>query len=120
MGSRCTPRQPAEHLRMVTRNRLWPARDPRHNAGSSERMRLLLFELRPPLLQEQGLATALQARLKAVETRAGLLTDFESNGTDLRRLAPEMEQELYRLAQEALNNILKHAHAERVRVRLAI
>jgi len=81
-------------------------------------MRLLIYELRPPLLEEYGLAAALRTRLKTVETRAGLVTDFESDGQE--RLAPEMEQELYRLAQEALNNVLKHAHAQRVQVRLAI
>jgi signal transduction histidine kinase len=80
-------------------------------------MRLLLFELRPPLLQEHGLAAALRARLQAVETRAGLTTELECPGAE--RLPPDTEQELYRLAQEALNNVLKHAHAGRVRVRLA-
>jgi signal transduction histidine kinase len=80
-------------------------------------MRLLLFELRPPLLHEQGLAAALHARLRAVESRAGLVTDFSSE-TD-ERFAPQTEQELYRVAQEALNNVLKHAHAARVSVRLA-
>jgi signal transduction histidine kinase len=81
-------------------------------------MRLLIYELRPPLLEEYGLAAALRARLKAVETRAGLVTDFV--GEEDERLTPEAEQELYRLAQEALNNVLKHAHAQHVRVRLEI
>jgi signal transduction histidine kinase len=81
-------------------------------------MRLLLFDLRPPLLQEHGLAAALHARLQAVEARAGLVTDFDCQGEE--RLAPEKEQELYRLAQEALNNVLKHAHAGRTSVRLAV
>jgi signal transduction histidine kinase len=81
-------------------------------------MRLLLFELRPPLLQEYGLAPALRARLQAVEVRAGLVTEFECENEE--RLSPEREQELYRLAQEALNNVLKHAHASRVSVRLGI
>jgi signal transduction histidine kinase len=81
-------------------------------------MRLLLFELRPPLLQEQGLAAALRARLRAVEGRAGLATAFE--GEDVPRLRPEVEQELYRVAQEALNNVLKHAHASRAAVRLDV
>jgi signal transduction histidine kinase len=81
-------------------------------------MRLLLFELRPPLLQEHGLAAALQTRLRAVEARAGLATAFE--GGDVDRLRPEVEQELYRVAQEALNNVLKHAHASRATVRLGI
>jgi signal transduction histidine kinase len=79
-------------------------------------MRLLLSELRPPLLEEYGLLGALRARLRAVEARAGLVT--EVRGDDAVRLAPEVEQELYRLAQEALNNVLKHAQAGRITVRL--
>jgi signal transduction histidine kinase len=80
--------------------------------------RLLLFELRPPLLEERGLAAALRTRLQAVESRAGLLTQF--TGDNAVRLAPETEQELYRLAQEALNNVLKHAHARCVAVHLIV
>jgi signal transduction histidine kinase len=79
-------------------------------------MRLLLYELRPPLLEEQGLAAVLRSRLHAVEGRAGLATEFNSVGDE--RLPVDKEQELYRLAQEALNNVLKHAHATRVSVRL--
>ncbi len=79
-------------------------------------MRLLLLDLRPPLLEERGLAGALQARLQAVEARAGLITELQGDGA--ARLPPETEQELYRLAQEALNNVLRHAHANRVTVRL--
>ena len=81
-------------------------------------MRLLLFELRPPLLEEHGLAAALRARLQAVEARAGLTAEFACRGEG--RLAPEREQELFRVVQEALNNVLKHAHARHVRVRLEL
>lgn len=81
-------------------------------------MRLLVFELRPPLLQERGLAAALRARLQAVEARAGVVSEFACDGDP--RLEPDQEQELYRLAQEALNNVLKHAHAARVAVRFGI
>jgi signal transduction histidine kinase len=81
-------------------------------------MRLLLFELRPPLLEEHGLAAALKARLQAVEMRAGLVTRFDCEAE--QRLSPDKEQELYRVAQEALNNVLKHAQAARVDVRLAV
>jgi signal transduction histidine kinase len=81
-------------------------------------MRLLLFELRPPLLEEHGLFGALQSRLGAVESRAGLTTQLDGEGAE--RLAPETEQELYRMAQEALNNVLKHAHAQHVAVRLDV
>jgi signal transduction histidine kinase len=81
-------------------------------------MRLLLYELRPPLLEEHGLAAALRARLQTVETRAGLEIAFECRGEE--RLAPDDEQALFRVALEALNNVLKHAHAHRVQVRLEL
>jgi signal transduction histidine kinase len=81
-------------------------------------MRLLLYELRPPLLEEHGLAAALRTRLQSVETRAGLEVGFDCQGD--QRLPVDQEQELYRLAQEALNNVLKHAHASRVQVRLDV
>jgi signal transduction histidine kinase len=76
-------------------------------------MRLLLFELRPPLLDELGLAGALKARLQAVEARAGLETEFTDHSAG-QPLGQSTEQELFRVAQEALNNVLKHAHATRV------
>ena len=78
-------------------------------------MRLLIFELRPPVLEE-GLVSALQARLEAVESRAGLKTEFNFEGEI--RLPPEIEEGLYRIAQEALNNALKHAQAHGITVSL--
>jgi signal transduction histidine kinase len=81
-------------------------------------LRLVLFELRPPVLQEHGLAAALSARLQTVEARSGLSTAFALEGD--ARLAPDEEQELYGLAQEALNNVVKHAHAAHVSVRLSL
>jgi signal transduction histidine kinase len=79
-------------------------------------MRLLVFELRPPILEELGLAAALQARLQAVEGRAGLKTEFKTNLEE--RLPLDVEEGLYRIAQEALNNALKHAQARYIRVHL--
>jgi signal transduction histidine kinase len=81
-------------------------------------MRLLLFELRPPLLEQQGLAAALRSRLQAVESRSGLKADLECVGEG--RLSAETEHELFRLTQEALNNVLKHAHARAVQVRVEL
>lgn len=94
-----------------------------HEIGETARealgeMRLLLYQLRPPLLEERGLAGALRSRLGAVEARAGLTATFHGEGAE--RLSPEVEQELYRVAQEALNTVLKHAHARRVDVRLDV
>jgi PAS domain S-box-containing protein len=79
-------------------------------------MRLLIFELQPPLLEQEGLAGALRARLERVEARAGLKTEFEAVAE--RPLSPSVEAELYAVAQESLNNALKHAQADQITVRL--
>jgi NarL family two-component system sensor histidine kinase LiaS len=79
-------------------------------------MRLLIFELRPPVLEQGGLAAALQARLRAVEGRANLETELIVEGVS--DLPARVEQALYRIAQEALNNALKHARARCILVRL--
>ena len=81
-----------------------------------EEMRLLIFELRPPILDQEGLVAALQARLGAVEGRANLQTTFIAEGVS--RLPSTIEQALYRIAQEALNNALKHAYAEHITISL--
>jgi len=79
-------------------------------------MRMLVFELHPPRLEQEGLAAALQARLASVETRAGLQTEMRVKGE--RRLSLAVEEELYWIAQEALNNVVKHAQARNVTVHL--
>jgi signal transduction histidine kinase len=79
-------------------------------------MRLLIYQLRPPVLEKEGLLTALQARLAAVEGRAGLKTDLKTDLTT--RLPFAIEEGLYHIAQEALNNALKHSHAKSVNVSL--
>lgn len=81
---------------------------------SLREMRLLIFELRLPALRSEGLAAALQARLESVESRVGLDTMFRVEGDS--KLTPDVEEGLYRIAQEALNNTLKHAHASSVSV----
>ena len=78
--------------------------------------RLLVYELRPPILEQEGLAGALQHRLDAVEKRAGVQADMVVEGT--LDLPSDLEAELYRVAQEALNNALKHAAASSVTIRL--
>lgn len=79
-------------------------------------MRLLIYQLHPPLLKTEGLAAALQTRLDAVESRAGLQTEFRLVGDC--NLLPAVEVEFYRIAQEALNNVIKHAKAEHVTIDL--
>ena len=79
-------------------------------------MRLLVFELHPLVLEKEGLVAALQARLAAVENRSGLKTEISMEGE--RRLPLPIEEELYRIAQEGLNNAVKHAKASSVRIHL--
>ncbi|MEZ4678284.1 MAG: ATP-binding protein [Caldilineaceae bacterium] len=59
---------------------------------------------------------ALQARLEAIEARAGLQIDLRVEGEN--RLPIMIEDDLYKIAQEALNNVVKHAKAEVVSVHL--
>ena len=80
-------------------------------------MRLLIFELHPPALEQEGLLGALKTRLATVETRAGLETEVSMEGEETR-LSPQIEEVLYRFAQEALNNVIKHAQARTVSVRV--
>jgi signal transduction histidine kinase len=83
-----------------------------------ESLRTLITELRPAALDEIGLAPAIESlgkRLAAVEgLEVGI--DVEVGG----RLDPELETTIYRIVQEALTNIAKHARAERVRIRVAL
>ncbi len=81
-------------------------------------MRLLVYELRPPELKEEGLVRALRKRLEAVEGRAGVEARVVVDADELGRLPRSVELELYRIAQEALNNALKHAAATSVVVYL--
>ena len=78
--------------------------------------RLLIFELRPPILESDGLASALRARLESVESRSGLKTQI--NLQEVGRLSSEIESGLYGISNEVLNNVLKHAHASEVNVSL--
>jgi len=87
-------------------------------------MRLLVYELRPPALREVGLVGALQQRLDAVERRAGigarLVVSGDPGGGKEVELPAAVEETLYRIAQEALNNALKHGQPSSVTVTLRI
>jgi signal transduction histidine kinase/HAMP domain-containing protein len=79
-------------------------------------MRLLVYELRPSSLQQEGLERALRQRLGAVEKRAGIEASLAIEGT--LAVPGTVEEELFRVAQEALNNTLKHAAATSVSVHI--
>lgn len=77
-------------------------------------MRLLVYELRPLALKQEGLVGAIRHRLDAVERRAGMNVTLKTEGDIL--LADAIEQELYRIIQESLNNALKHANAQSIQI----
>jgi len=79
-------------------------------------MRQMVFELRPHSLEEEGLAGALRQRLDAVENRVGITTRLSIEGE--LELPAAAEKGLYRIAQEALTNSLKHAFASSVHVQI--
>ena len=77
-------------------------------------MRALIFELRPGNLEQDGLTRALRTHTAAIQGRIGLPVVVESSLQD--RLPLAIEEALYRIAQEALHNVIKHAAARQVRV----
>jgi signal transduction histidine kinase len=99
-------------------------------------VRLIIYELRPTELEEEGLLGALYRRLETVEQRVGiqtrlsvtdetgqphqLMADGRSAMVNFYRLPPHIELALFRIAQEALNNALKHSGASAVNIRLRL
>jgi signal transduction histidine kinase len=86
--------------------------------GALAEMRALIFELRPGALTEEGLVAALGGHAAALSAREELAIDVDGPSERLP-LEPEAEEQLYRLGQEALANVVKHAGATRAAVRLA-
>jgi signal transduction histidine kinase len=83
---------------------------------ASQRLRSLLFDLRPPELEAEGLGAALRSYLEHAKGEEGLAFELE----DRLRSEPEaaLRTFLYRLARELLMNVRKHAQASRVEVTL--
>ena len=77
-------------------------------------VRRLTTELRPPALDDYGLQPALERLTELVASRSGL--DVQLNVRSTAALPPEFETALYRIIQEALTNIVKHAAASSVSV----
>jgi signal transduction histidine kinase len=78
-------------------------------------VRRLAVELRPKALDDFGLVPALERLVETFREQTGIEVDLEPRlGDD--RLPPEVETALYRITQEALTNVVKHAHANRVSI----
>jgi signal transduction histidine kinase len=80
-------------------------------------MRFFIHQMRPSLLTTEGLVSALHTRLGAVEERSGIRAHLLAD--ENLRLPLALENELYAIAIEALNNALRHAQADTVTVILS-
>jgi signal transduction histidine kinase len=78
----------------------------------------LSLKLRPRVLDDLGLVPALARYVASCPTRFGFQADFVTTGMDDQRLPPEVEITLYRIAQEALTNVARHANASHASVLL--
>jgi len=76
----------------------------------------LARELRPAALDDLGLHTALSNYVEQWSEHTGITIDFHSLGLEKQRISPQIESTVYRIVQEALTNVLKHARAKRVSV----
>jgi signal transduction histidine kinase len=85
-----------------------------------DNLRAIITELRPATLDELGLRSAIEGLLDRHREQSGFQLDGELELPDPsageQRLAEDLETTVYRLVQEALTNVAKHAHANRVRV----
>src|SRR5690242_7907219 len=82
-----------------------------------ERVRQLSLSLRPPQLDDLGLAAALRSHLDRQARVAGLASHFDAAEAP-HELSPETETACFRVAQEAITNVLRHAQARNLWVRL--
>ncbi|MGD1056155.1 MAG: GAF domain-containing sensor histidine kinase [Solirubrobacteraceae bacterium] len=94
-----------------------------HIEREIENLRAIITELRPAALDELGLKIALETLLDRHREQSGLEINSEimlpDHGKDQPRLDPDLESTIYRLVQEALTNVAKHAGASTVRVEVS-
>lgn len=76
----------------------------------------LAWELRPALLDHLGLTAALENYLTQWSERTEIESDFYNGNLDKQLLSPDIETTVYRIVQESLTNVLKHAQAKHVSV----
>lgn len=83
-----------------------------------QQVRDLSLDLRPSLLDDLGLVAALRWCADRMAQRAGFVIRFVAEGVE-SRLPPHIETTCFRIAQEALTNVARHAHAQKVTVKVS-
>jgi signal transduction histidine kinase len=91
----------------------------RQLSGDIESLRSLIAELRPPALDQLGLAAALTSLAQRTAAANGLEIHAEVQLGEDQRLASELETTVYRIVQESLTNVVKHARAASVELRVS-
>jgi signal transduction histidine kinase len=86
--------------------------------GIAFRVRTVLAGLRPPALDQLGLVPALRGLLAEVADASGIAADLHVTGRGVR-LPPQLELGTFRIAQEAVNNVIRHAGATKLLVTLS-
>jgi len=81
-----------------------------------ERVHEMATELRPSILDDMGLVAAIKRYIEDYSINMNIKVDSHISGFEDRRLSPEIETTVYRIIQEALTNIIKHAEAHNVSV----
>jgi signal transduction histidine kinase len=84
-----------------------------------QQVRSVSYLLHPPLLDEVGLASALRWYLDGLAKRSGIESSLDIQPVDFPRLASDVETAVFRIVQESLTNVFRHAEAHKVRVTLA-
>lgn len=87
-------------------------------ASTLEGVRNLALELRPSVLDDLGLVAALERYIADYRVRHRLTVDFVTRGLQHNRLPPPVETAIYRIVQESLTNVVRHAQANTVSVLL--
>ena len=82
-------------------------------------MRRFMFDLRPDSLDDLGLVATMKRFSSEYQDRTGIVTRFNVSGED-RRVGSQLEEAIFRIIQEALNNVQKHAGAKTAEVLLSI
>jgi len=95
--------------------------DARATAGELiDRVREIATELRPPVLDDLGLLDALTGHCARFTRQTGITVRFDAAGLDGRRFPPSVEVAAYRIIQEALTNVARHARVDHARVWLGV
>jgi signal transduction histidine kinase len=88
-------------------------------ATTMQDVRRLALELRPKVLDDYGLVPALERLTSTFNDTTGIVVDFETGLTPDTRLTSEIETALYRIVQESLTNMVKHAEPEHASILLS-